>query len=101
MDISGGGSHTRHILTSTDLILDDFLNLMFSYDLDYILKLGFNTYKNEKDIMSGNIPLKLYKTYLDKQRAVYNLNSDDLFNNLSIVVPRNLFCRIPCSHIEK
>jgi hypothetical protein len=82
IDISGGGTNTRHILTSSDIILNNYLNMIYNYNSEYIINLGFNTYKNEKVLMSSQIPLKFYRHYLDQIIEIYKLNPEDLFNKI-------------------
>jgi hypothetical protein len=88
IDISGGGTTTRHILTSSDIILNNYLNLIFNYNTEYIINLGFNTYKNEKVIMSGQIPLDSYRSYLANITEVYKLkgsHTEDVFNKIKLL----------------
>ena len=85
IDISGGGTNTRHILTSSDIILNNYLNMIYNYNSEYIINLGFYTYKNEKDLMSSQIPLNLYRTYLDKIIEIYKLNPEDVFNKIKLL----------------
>lgn len=86
INISGGGTNTRHILTSSDIILNNFLNMCYDYNSEYIINLGYNTYKNEKEIMSGQIPLNLYRRYLCHLEEVYNLNPDEIFNKIKLLI---------------
>jgi hypothetical protein len=88
IDISGGGTHTRHILTTPDIVLNNFLNMMFDHNIDYLLEQGFNTYKNEKIIMSSQLPLNTYKNYLLNITEIYNLKaseSEDIFNKIKLL----------------
>jgi hypothetical protein len=59
--------------------------MVFNYNNDYIVELGFKSYKNEKSIMSGQIPLKYYEYYLEKLNEIYNLNSDDFYNKIKLL----------------
>ena len=67
---SGGRTTTRHVLTTTDILLNYYLNLMFGFDIEKILAIGFDSYKNSKEILSSQIPLKMYKTYLKNNEEI-------------------------------
>jgi hypothetical protein len=82
VDISGGGSTTRHLLNSSDINLCYFLNLMYN-NFETIKKIGYNSYKNEKDLLSSQIPFKLYQDYLSKLTKIHKLPANDLLKNLS------------------
>lgn len=101
IDISGGGTNTRHILTSSDIILTNYLYKMFKYDYDYVTELGFKTYKEEKNIMSGQIPIKLYKEYIDKLEEIFNLRvtTDDILNKIKLITKSRDPSDIPCIKI--
>jgi len=88
IDVSGGGTTKRHILSSTDILLSTFLNKIFQYDHDFILNLGYKTYKDEKEVMSSRIPLNTYKAYLDNFPEIKKLNShsNSIFNEIKLII---------------
>jgi hypothetical protein len=90
IDISGGGTNTRHILTSSDITLNNYLNMFYNYNFEYITNLGYNTYKNEKDIMSSQIPLKFYRSYLEKIIEIYKLSPEDIFNKIKLLTESDI-----------
>jgi hypothetical protein len=59
--------------------------MVFDYNIDYIVNLGFKSYKDEKEIMSSQIPLKFYRSYLDHIKEIYKLNSDNLMNKIKLL----------------
>lgn len=90
IDLSGGGTTVRHILTSSDIMLNNYLNMIYSSNLDRLLSLGFNTYKSQKNIMSGQIPLSYYRTILSYIPEIFQLKPEDLFNNLKLLPNYNI-----------
>jgi TRAP-type mannitol/chloroaromatic compound transport system substrate-binding protein len=52
-----------------------YLNSILNFNYDSIKKLGFKTYKDEKEIMSSQIPVNLYKSCLEKDKDILKLHS--------------------------
>ena len=64
--------------------------MIYSSNLDRLLSLGFNTYKSQKNIMSGQIPLSYYRTILSYIPERLKLKPEDLFNNLKLLPNYNI-----------
>lgn len=79
IEISGGSSPSRHMLTTSDILLNYYLSILTKFDTNYLMKIGYNSYKNEKHILSGQIPINLYKEYENKIDDIYRSNKDKIY----------------------
>lgn len=91
----GGGTTTRHVLTTTDILLNYYLNLLYRYDIEKVLSLGFESYKNHKarsaEYLSSQIPLDLYRSYLDNNDTILETEPELLYDKLLSLYKNNGF----------
>ena len=53
INISGGSSSNRHILTTSDILLSHYLSLIVAHNRDVLVVLGYSSYKYHKEILSN------------------------------------------------
>lgn len=63
IDISGGTSPKRHLLSTVDGLLREFLNVFFDYDSKVINKKIYDSFADKHNILSSNIPLDFYAKF--------------------------------------
>jgi hypothetical protein len=80
IDISGGSNSKRHILSTVDATLKEFLDLFYGYNTDFINKyIIYESFKNKNGYLSSFINLDFYKNMLEN-----NKNLKDFFEETNI-----------------
>ena len=80
--LSEGSIPNRHLLTTSDIILNYFLAIIYRGDFNEIMKISYNSYKHEKHLLSSQISLDLYNNYIDIIPGIIDLSPSDLAANL-------------------
>ena len=70
------------MLTTSDILLNYYLDLIFEGNIEELLELGYNSYKNNKEILSSQIPLKLYKNYLINNEEMFKTKPTLLYKKI-------------------
>lgn len=69
IDISGGSNSKRHILSTVDATLKEFLDLLYGYNTNFINKhIIYESFKNKDGYLSSLIDLNVYKNMLDDNK---------------------------------
>jgi hypothetical protein len=82
IEISGGSTTNRHILTTSDILLNYYLNLIFEHDIEKIMSVGYHSYKLSKEILSSQIPLDLYRKLLQNNVEILNTDPKLLYEKI-------------------
>ena len=79
VDISGGTSPKRQLLSTTDSDLNNQLNYIYNYDHDFITKeIIYKSFNSKEPILSPKIPIKFNKNFNNKTlNLIRNYKIDD------------------------
>jgi DNA-directed RNA polymerase len=121
INVSGGSPSTRHTLSTLDVSLIYYLNLITNFNIELILKIVYLSYSQCKNILSNSISMSLYKKYIDnfdeilvtnpnllneKLLSITNSDYESDSNNRSIMlnnllISRQTIIRVIALHYKK